>query len=183
MDPLALGGRGFDLLRVDHTRNTQSALVRQIVEACERVVEETVAREKGADAQQVRAMGGQITSLNLQMAAALFKDDAFADEREWRFVTRQLWLNEEMLETTEAVGGPTNYRCSGGRVVAFEELDISTRSAQAAQQDSKVRIEAVREIVLGYSCPMRDEDRSLELLLLNRIGRVPVTRSRVLVRP
>jgi hypothetical protein len=119
---------------------------------------------------QHQRMAGQLTALHLQMAATLFKDPAFKNEDEWRLVTRQLWENGKEVKTPTTQGGPTRYRAIGGRVVAYETLDLTLRPP------------ALKELVLGYSCPRELEDVSLSMLLGTAGATVTIRRSTVPVR-
>lgn len=160
----------FDLVRVDYVLDSQATRIEKVLARAFAILK-THCDDAGVTTSAMEMVGnlaGHVTSVHLRVLAVEFKNPVFAEEEEYRLVTRQVHKNALRL----GVPPTTKYRVVRGRVVAYEELELG-----------HLRPFPVERIVLGYSCPMVSEDPALIMLAAERgVGRNELVRLTVPVR-
>lgn len=98
--------------------------------------------------------------------SVLFKNPAFAEEREWRLVHTPLITDGPGGIRVDSAISQLRHRVSGGRIVPYFEYDFS----------SKLDDDLIAEVVIGPKCPVTQYD--LEMFLqVNGIRNAQIKRS------
>ena len=112
-------------------------------------------------------MAAQLVSIITPALAVRMKHPSFEDEEEWRLVGLEVRQDGESVTPPSASRG-FKWRRTGGALVPYEELSFAHR------------LEALEEVVVGYSSPLGLD--AVRLLLSEQGMRPSVRRSDVPVR-
>ena len=168
-DPSRMEQDPYDFFPVLYDKSEQDALLRDIVEATDRALVDALTTAKTSGERDVLvSLASDWTANAIWMAAPRMKDVAFESEQEWRLVTYEPFgpgVPEGFQTHLE-----TFFRPVANRVVPYKKLRYDPLPAT--------------EIVLGHSSPMLDTETALAVLMEKSLKtRLPVSRSRVTVRP
>ncbi|MGB8296053.1 MAG: hypothetical protein WCG85_11550, partial [Polyangia bacterium] len=119
---------------------------------------------------------GHLVSVFMPALAASFKDESFRDDQEWRLITLLPFCDDQLLKLADTkcddqplkTADTTKYRTSKGRVIPYEEMPLPPA--------------AVKEVLLGFSSPMKLHDDALRMLGRGVNPQLVISRSKVPVR-
>lgn len=153
-DPSSFKSR-FLLFPVEYDKSKFESLVDNIIEKTHEVLDEYDALNH----QDTIDLAGIVVSSFLRMQATRFKDKCFHGEEEWRLIS---WLPMS-ADTSYRV----NFRVLNNRVIPYLKLALDLHGSQ------------LKEIVLGNSSSMQEDDAGLRMLVGERIK---ISKSKVPVR-
>jgi Protein of unknown function (DUF2971) len=159
----------YHFVPVLYDEGEQDALLRKIVETIDRALVDALTTIKiPGERDMLVSLASDWTANAIWAAAPLQKDVAFKSEQEWRLVTYDPFgpgVPDAMQRHLE-----TFFRPVANRVVPYKKLKYDQLPAT--------------EIILGHSSPMLDTETALAVLMEKSLKtRLPVSRSRVTVRP
>jgi hypothetical protein len=157
----------FKLVKVRYDPDDQSQFLRGLVDLVDAFLDGCIAAVSDEIAFTLKLFAGDLLVRYTKLIAAHMKDVAFSAEDEWRLVSSETW---ERTQTPSQKARDTHFRSAGARVVPYKEVPMSAESIKAIQ--------------LGASSPLRPDEQALRVLMDECLKKqVPVTRSRVAVRP
>jgi len=154
-DPFPFENSRFLLFPVEYDKSKFESLVDNIIEKTHEVLNEYNA----LNYQDTIDLAGIIVSSFLRMQAIRFKNECFHGEEEWRLIS---WL-----PISTDISYRVNFRVLNNRVTPYLKLALDPHDSQ------------LKEIVLGYSSSMQEDDAGLKMLVGER---TKISKSKVPVR-
>jgi hypothetical protein len=151
-----------DLARIDYDRVSQTSRLERLIDAGRSVLARATAPKPW-----MPEVAAHLVSILTPALAARMKHPSFEDEEEWRLVGLDVRQDGKPLTPPPASGG-LKWRRTGPALVPYEELSFAHR------------LEALEEVVVGYSSPLGLD--AVRLLLSEQGMRPSVRRSDVPVR-
>jgi DUF2971 family protein len=157
----------FTLCKVLYDGTEQVRRMAPIVQLVDDFLERSLEGIRNTEVEQLlKGSAASMLHSFLRLAAPQMKDGAFTAEDEWRILSVEAFMSGKPYEATR----PTKFRVAATRLVPYKEITIPA--------------DAIRGIVLGYSCSLRDDEQALRVLMDECLGRrIPVRRSAIAVRP
>ena len=172
--PSKLAVGGLRVVKVIYGVEQQREVIRSLLAEASRVTLKTVqSMTKRGEIDHVLVKAAHMTAAFIKGSAALFKNEAFQYEREWRLT---FFFDHEGGPSPDGYKFTGGYRSVNGRVCPFADL-----------QYPKDRF-PLKQIVIGYSSSTDKHDDEIQLLLEDGLGveaasKVRVRRSTVPIRP
>lgn len=151
-----------DLTRIDYDPVSQTSRLERLIDAGRSVL-----ARAGAPGPWMTEAAAHLVSIYTPVLAVRMKHPSFEDEEEWRLVGVEVRQDGKSLIPPPASGG-LKWRSTGAALVPYEELSFAHR------------LEALEEVVVGYSSPLGLD--AVRLFLSEQGMRPSVRRSDVPVR-
>jgi hypothetical protein len=151
-----------DLAWIDYDPVSQTSRLERLIDAGRSVV-----ARAGAPQPWMIEAAAHLVSIYIPALAVRMKHPSFVDEEEWRLIGLDV-RRDGVSRTPPPAGGSFKWRRTGAMPVPYEELSFAHR------------LEALEEVVVGYSSPLGLD--AVRLLLSEQGMRPSVRRSDVPVR-